>query len=365
MRIEHIEPHETAKLDQWDAFNMHSPRGHYCQLSTWLRSFAVYGFQFHVIVAKNSDDCIVGGMGLLSFKALSSLLVSSPIGPLVEIGSEHASYSLLEAALDYAKSHKAFLLQLQFPAAAGDQLPATMPPQLPQTPRPQTGQVWRTGNAPNLMQWLDFNCLSDLRDDAWSAAMLKSFKENTRRNIRTSLKNGLSASEARTESELREACRLIESNGQEQGYATRTWEEIGPTLMAQVEKNQAIVTVAHHEDKMLGVHYGVIAGRRYSYIMGGTQRVQPDLRIGHFLHWTAISKAKELGLLGYDLTSGGSEGVSKFKAGFNPQRVEFVAPQHYVLSRPKYSAFMKMYPVMRRHKKLMSRILRVIKEKEA
>ena len=84
-----------------------------------------------------------------------------------------------------------------------------------------------------------------------------------------------------------------------------------------------VILVARQQGIDLGVHYGVIAGQRYNYLMGGTVRAQPDLGVGHFLHWMAINRAKDLGLMGYDLTSGGSSGVMRFKMGFGPSHVKF------------------------------------------
>jgi lipid II:glycine glycyltransferase (peptidoglycan interpeptide bridge formation enzyme) len=44
-----------------------------------------------------------------------------------------------------------------------------------------------------------------------------------------------------------------------------------------------------------------------------------------------MKRARDLGLLGYDLTSGGSAGVLRFKQGFNPQRITFGGHRHVQL----------------------------------
>jgi hypothetical protein len=60
MIVQHIN-NDSWELDQWDQFLMSSSRGHYCQLSTYLKSFKAYGFNSHVIVVKDrGQDQIIG-----------------------------------------------------------------------------------------------------------------------------------------------------------------------------------------------------------------------------------------------------------------------------------------------------------------
>jgi lipid II:glycine glycyltransferase (peptidoglycan interpeptide bridge formation enzyme) len=74
--------------------------------------------------------------------------------------------------------------------------------------------------------------------------------------------------------------------------------------------------------------------------MGGTLRTEPDLKVGHFTHWQAMKRARELNLLGYDFTSGGSAGVMRFKQGFNPQRITFDGHRHVQL-RPMRASLLE------------------------
>jgi lipid II:glycine glycyltransferase (peptidoglycan interpeptide bridge formation enzyme) len=78
------------------------------------------------------------------------------------------------------------------------------------------------------------------------------------------------------------------------------------------------VLVACREGQFLGAHYGVLAGQRWSYLMGGTTRTEKDYKVGDFMQWQAMKIARALGLRGYDLTSWGSPGVMEFKKGFSP-----------------------------------------------
>ena len=211
---------------------------------------------------------------------------------------------------------------------------------------------------PNQMLWIEYG--NTTSNEEWESQMLKRFSGSKRRDIRMSEKNGLSVLQVTEESELKKAYSVIELNGREQGYSTRSWEAFGPTLVEQVNKGQAIVLVACREGQFLGAHYGVLAGQRWSYLMGGTVRTEKDYNVGAFLHWQVMKSARAMGLRGYDLTSWGSPGVMEFKKGFRPTHIQFVSPHYFVLSRLRFSAFMKVYPALRKYKSTFARYSKLL-----
>jgi lipid II:glycine glycyltransferase (peptidoglycan interpeptide bridge formation enzyme) len=336
---------------------MRSPRGHYCQLSTWLESFQSYGFDFDILVVnERSDGPIVGGIGVIKFDKPFFKYITAPIGPIIDTNFEYLFKDILNSLYSYAKAVGAFLLQLQIPSAKDHYLPWLLPYDCVSTDDfGSSGIVFGTASAPNQMLWIKFPEETAVVD--WNVQMLKHFNENTRRNILIAEKAELKAHEASNEKELREAYAIIEDNGRERGYATRSWRDFRSTLLTQVEKKQAIVFIAYHQQQALGAHYGVLAGQRYSYLMGGTRRSEKDLKVGHFLHWTAIKKARELRLNGYDLTSGGSPGVMRFKMGFRPEHIQFITPRSFILSKTQYQIFIKCYPFLRKNKMIIAKIL--------
>ncbi len=357
MRFEWLEEGDKSGLEAWDEFLLRSPRGHYCQLSTWLRSFRSYGFSFSVLVARGkTGGAIAGGIGLLRFGARPFGALSAPVGPIVEVGCEVAVRPILEAVLAEAKRRGAFLVQLQFPCAAGVVLPALLPSVDPPDQAPHYPGKWLpVGTAPGQMLWIEFPQAPE--PEAWRELLLARFHPMTRRNIKLAQRQGLEVVEASSEPEIREAYTLIERNGRERGYATRRWQDFGPILLEQVARSQATVLLAQWRGRYVGAHYGVRAGRRYSYLMGAALREHGNLKIGHFLHWSAMNQARDLGLCGYDLTSGGTRGVLRFKMGFCPQRISFLPPESYVLSRWRCAVFSTVSPWLRRHKAVVSRVL--------
>jgi GNAT acetyltransferase-like protein len=350
MTIEQVNSTNAATLQEWDSFLLNSPRGHYCQLSTWLASFKAYGFDFTLQIARRGG-AITGGIGLLKAGSWQFNALVSPIGPIVERDEDAAC--LIDATLQYARRGGFTLLQLNFPSSPDVSLPFLLPSSsLPVLRASQKGVAFSTGLAPSQMLWLEIPDSPDWRRD-----LLRHFNSNTKRNIELAEKNPLEVIEARTPQEVEEAFTLFERNGHEQGYSTRAWKDFGPSLIEQVNRAHAVVLLARQNKKALGAHYGVLAGKRYSYMMGATMRTNADLKIGHLLHWRAINKAQELGLIGYDLTSGGSPGVIRFKMGFRPNHIKFVSPQYLVLSPIKYQVFSKVYPHLKRHKQTVSKVL--------
>lgn len=354
MIIQHIS-NDSRELEQWDQFLMSSPRGHYCQLSTYLKSFSPYGFGYHILMVKPlKSDQVIGGIGLLIFGKRPFNVVIAPMGPIIEVGQEEAFESLLSEALSYSRSAGAFLFQLKIPFTEEIADPAILPTiTMPTGISPQDGFPFDLMAVPNQMLWIEFEDIAS--DEEWEAHMLKRFTSGKRRDIRMSEKNRLSALRVTKESELKEAYSVIELNGREQGYSTRSWEEFGPTLVEQVKKGHAVVLVAYREGQILGAHYGVLAGRRWSYLMGGTVRTDKDYNVGAFLHWQVMKTARAMGLRGYDLTSWGSSGVAQFKMGFRPTHVKFANPKHFILSHWRFAVFMKVYPALKKHKHTFSR----------
>ncbi len=349
MIIQHVS-NDSRELTKWDEFIMSSPRGHYCQLSTYLKSFRGYGFDYHIIMAKQQkNNQITGGIGLLIFGKRPLNVVIAPMGPIIDVGQEGAFPSLISEALSYSQSVGAFLFQLKIPFTEEFADPAILPTiAMPTGVSHRDGFPFNIMAVPNQMLWIEFGNIAS--DEEWEANLLNNFSSSKRRNIRLSEKNGLVVLRAIKESELKEAYSIIELNGREQGYNARSWEDFGSTLIEQVNKGQAVVLVACHNGRLLGAHYGVLAGQRWSYIMGGTVRAEKDYKVGDFMQWQAMKTARGMGLRGYDLTSWGSAGVAEFKKGFCPTCIEFASPQYFILSRLRFAAFTKIYPALKRYK---------------
>jgi hypothetical protein len=361
LHLEWISSGDMARLKEWDEFLLNSPRGHYCQLSTWLKSYCVFGCDFEVLIARNErSGPIIGGAGLLHFDRRIFRIAIMPIGPIVDIEKDAAAGPILRAALDHSRDVGVAALQLHFPCSAEYDLPALLPAtRLPELPSSQTGVVVKDGRAQSEMLWIDIPALLD--DEAWRDLALRSFGQDHRRKIRQAERSGLEAFESSTEAELREAYSVIEENARLQGYQVRAWKDLGATLLEQVNNRQAIMLVARHQGRNVGAHYGALAGRRYTYVLGGITNEGRALKAGYFLQWEAMNRAKKLGFSGYDLTSMTTANVWDFKRGFRPKLVPLVESRYCVFSKMRYKAFNWAYPKPRGHREPVLKLLRVMK----
>src|SRR4051812_20723558 len=82
LRLEWIASDDRAALAEWDNFLLDSPRGHFSQLSTWLRGYEPYGFQMRVLVAR-MHRAIVGGAAMLSWRRGPLRASCCTIGPTI------------------------------------------------------------------------------------------------------------------------------------------------------------------------------------------------------------------------------------------------------------------------------------------
>jgi hypothetical protein len=355
LRIELVSSEETGKLQEWDRFQMTCPRGHYCALSTWLASFGAYGFDFGVVTARDDEGTIRGGAGFAMFNRFGCRVMTIPIGPTVDESAESMVEPILTAAYEHGCKKNVALLQVTIPYAPGQVNPALLRTFSSSLPL-RDGRTFGTVNAPPQMLWVEFPQIES--QEEWSSRLLGTFKKNTRRDIRASERQDLQCIPARTESELRDAFAVIENNGRERGYPTRQWADFAMTAVSQVSRGHAMLLTAVHEGHIVGAHYSVLAGKRCSYVMGGTVRTGEGLLVGHFLHWNVMKKAREIGLFGYDLTSQASLGVMHFKMGFCPKEIHFISPKYAVLSETRYQAFKFLYPRVLKHRQIVARLLR-------
>lgn len=349
----HLQWLDETDLNTWDALQMESPRGHYCQLSTWLRSFRSYGGKEKIVAVKDETGAILGGLGCISWRKWGLEFWVAPAGPVVREGSEELAPVVLDAVSTAARDSGAMALIVQPTVAASDSpWQCLLPPGY--LPTHETLAIKRRlpGMAVGQMMWIDFSRAPE--GPQWEEGLLATFSSHTRRDIRSALRSQLTCFEAEHPDEIRAVYEVIEENGRTQGYATRTWQEFGETLVEQVKRRQAMLLGVRDGHRLVGAHYGVLAGRRVSYIMGGTVRTHGSLKVGHYTHWMVIKKARERGLMGYDMTSWGTPGVNRFKMGFSPEVVKLVPPQQYVFQPWRYRAWIKLLPTAQRHARFLA-----------
>lgn len=341
----------------WDRFLQESTRGHYGVLSGWLHSFDVYGGKTHILTLQSEGE-IVGGMGMVEMGKGPFSILTVLMGPIIKEGFEEHTHNLIKKTYEFAQKLGVFLLQVKSPTAQEVESSFLMPAL--DWGRAES-QKWVKGYPFNVVGVPGILYLVDLKpempyDENWETEMLSSFKKNTRRDIRRSIRNGLEFSEVFSTEEIRTAYQIIEMNAKEKGYSVRSWQQFSQTAIYQIEQEQAFMTAVKWKGEIVGAHYGVVAGKRYGYSMGGVKRLDIDLLVGHFLQWNVMIKAKKMGMFAYDFTSVGTPSVKRFKEGFRPVILEFDTPHFMVLSAWKYHMFIHLFPYVKKHKKTLAKI---------
>ncbi|MEM8680720.1 MAG: GNAT family N-acetyltransferase [Planctomycetota bacterium] len=363
IEVTKLEHDDESGLASWDQFVLDCPRGAAGQLSTWLGSFRPYGARFTVWLFRDTDSQdVVAGIGLLAFGNRWLGWATAPSGPIVALGYEELVPRILQVAVDFARGEGLAFLQLQLPTHdSATQLLLPADTDYTSSLPVQEGSLVSIGMGARQLKYVEFPNETDL--DAWQARVLAGFSGSTRRNIRLALKNELRCEEAQDDQAIREGFGIIESNGRRLGYPTRRWQDFGSTLITQVRRQHAVLLLVRHRGSIVGAHYAMLAGRRYTYSMGGNERIEPDPRIGHGLHWHAMLKARELGMSGYDFATGGTAGVKRFKAGFRPVDLLFGPPQYISLKPVGVALITKIAPVLRSQRKRISAFLSKLKSK--
>ena len=343
---------DSAWISKWDELQINREEGMFTQTSTWLSSYQAYGFDFDLLLGLGDSGEILAGFGCLIVKAGPFRIYNCPWGPWLK--SADLFDTAIDAFIDRAKKIGALACQVNPALLKAEESPVST----------LEGRGFESGNLlSKIYSPMHFNIiqLADSESPELESRLLKSFSENAKRNIKSGLKNELEMKPAETPEEVRQAYTCFEQNAAREGYKIRDWADLGPSLTDSVLKGNALIFLAKHLGETVGAIWVAKGGRMLSYIMGGVERSQKDLKVGHIMQWTCILKAAQLGYSRYNISVGGSEGVERFKGSFYPERVDSIGPSYYILSPLRYSVFKTAYSFLEKNKKLAVKILKLIR----
>jgi len=352
---------EEAELEKWDSFLDENPRGHFSQLSTWLKSYKAYGFDFKVLLGYEKDQ-IIGGLGVVIAKASIFRFYIAPYGPIVSKGFEGSMGVLLEEFYRDAKKRGATYCQANIPSVAKENvlLNDYIVNDYDDSILPKNYHIGSQFKFVSSNVRLGVVDLHYGEENSYESTAL-SFKSNTRRDVNKSQRIQNELVFAKTKAEIFEAYTVIQNNADTIGYAVRSWEDIKETLIAMVSNNRCLIPTCFNDGDLKGALVVFIGGRRLSYIMGATKREKKDLMVGHFLQNEMIKYSIDKQFSFYDISAGGSKGVMKFKEGFGANFVDLVGPRYWICNPLKFRVYAKTLPYLKRNKKLASKILKFFK----
>lgn len=355
---------KESDLEEWDSFLRSTPRGHYLQVSYWLKSYTSYGFDYDLLMVRNDQDMVVAGLGVVVSRAAFFKGYCCPCGPIIAEGHEQVFDECIEAFKTRAQEKKAIFCQVNAPIFS-DTNNSITPHGLTFSigDSPAYGSGIAGDKARGISSINGFRSVFIRYDDEGEPYdfVYSNFNKNTKRNVKKANKNGLDLKFADTPEKAAEVYHLLEQNGETQGYSVRAWADFKDTVLGMMDRGMCMMPYCEFEGEMLGALIVFNVGKRLTYVSGGTVREDRDLKVGHFLHNEMLKLSIQKEYHFYDISVGGSPGVTRFKEGFNGQHVKFHPPRYWVLNKPLFSAYDKLLPYFKRHKVTVSRILRLFR----
>lgn len=347
-------------LQQWDDFLKNNPRGHCQQVSHWLASFKIYSLDFELLLIRNKSSEIVGGLGVVIVGISFFKALVAPSGPILSIGYEALFESVLELFIERAKSKHVFYCHINVPVLKeGDHFLSEY-----YLSKISEESLLFSGYEGN--EFIHVYGINGLRPvyikydkelSPYDYVFSKS-NSNTRRNIRSAYKNKLKLRYAISEAEVKEAYYVIERNAKLQGYDIRPWEDSREMLMSMIKSDLCFVPCAYSSGILKGALIVFDVGKRLTYIYGGIIREEKDLKLGHFMHSEMIKLSIEKRYKFYDISVNGSEGVTRFKKGFDGHHVEFIGNRYWVFNKWKFFVYKRFNSLIVRNKFLIAKVLK-------
>ena len=347
----------------WDDFLSSTKRGHYLQLSEWLKSYANYGFKADLLIVKNVEGEIIGGAGIVISKLLFFKFCSCACGPIIKEGHEDLFNEIVKEIQNRFSYYRPICSSINFPILESENeniapfcLNVTLDNDL--ISDSEEGSIIKSVTSINGFREVKITYDGEFTPEEF---LLKQCNSNTKRNIKKASKNDLSLRFAKTEEEVKNAYAIIELNAQNQGYSVRSWDDFKDTLLKMIKDDRCIIPTCLHEGELKGALLVFHTGKRFTYISGGTLREDQDLKVGHFLHFEVLKLSIKNGYKFYDISVGGSEGVTRFKEGFGGKHIKFIPSRYWVHNQFLFRLYSKLLPKLKNHKVLISKILKLLK----
>lgn len=345
---------EQNWLDKWDAFLLETERGLYNQLSDWIKSYEVYGFDFNFLIATENDK-IVGGCGIVIAKFSLFKFFCVPSGPVIDLGFENSLDSFILELKKEAQKTRCCYFQISLPYCNEDANFSNY--NLIKVSRQSAYFESFEGIAFKYVIPLQGLRLVDLRGENPYENVWKNYNSNNKRNLNKTKSIDLDFKFVTSDKEIEQAYNCFALNAIEKGYPLRSYSSMAKTLRAYVDKNHAKMAVCFLDGNIIGALYVMHCGKRLTYINGGVLKDFQHLNISNFMHDKMIQYSIESKLISYDLSVGGSKGVIKFKESFGSQLFLYVPTRHWILNPIRFKLFLLIEKYLKPHKSKIANLL--------
>ena len=190
-----------------------------------------------------------------------------------------------------------------------------------------------------------YNFILDI--DRTEEELLSSFHSKTRYNIRLAEKKGVSIIDKSTEEGMEDYIRLMEETTKRQGFFNHNGEYFRRMFKIFPTDTLRIFEAVYKEEVLTAWILFKFNGKLY-YPYGASGNNHRELMPNNLIMWKAIQYGKELNCSVFDLwgclgpnpdTTDSWYGFHKFKAGYNPELVEYIGTFDFVYKPFMYKLF--------------------------
>ena len=185
------------------------------------------------------------------------------------------------------------------------------------------------------------------------AAVLASFNQSARRNIRKSEAGGVSVEAVDpTDDNLEVMFELMKATEARAHYGLRPRTYFFDYWRSQITAGQAQLFLARHEGEVLAGLFATFVGKRAWYKDGGSFDSKRELNASYLIQWEVMRWLMARGIEKYDLvgtpnradvgTGDSRDGLYSFKSKFNPEITEFAGAWDLPLNNLKYKLWRKV-----------------------
>jgi len=318
---------------RWNEFVAASPQGSILQSYEWGEFKSLFGWKPIRIVLEEQEK-IIAGISILKREIpfIGHSLFYAPRGAVIDYSNKDLLNSLLEAVEKEADRNHALSLKID--------------PEVFEEDKIALENLKSLGFEKALKQVQPRATLVlDLERDL--EAILASFEEKTRYNIRLAEKKGVSVKEDKSEKGIDGFYKLYEETAKRDKFMVhplRYYQKIREILFSA---GLGTNFIAFYEGKPIAAVVIFSFGKKLWYMYGASASEYRNVMPNHLLHWEVIKWAKGKGIREYDLwgipvnpeENHPLYGVYRFKKGFKGKLVRYIGAYDFPYSPLLYHAF--------------------------
>ncbi len=282
--------------------------------------------------------------------ALHAAIAYVPRGPLLDWADADLRRRVLRDLRSLACREGALLLKVDPQVAVGYGAPDGAEAQADALGLEVVGDLAAAGWRESRQQVQFRNTvLLDLAQD--ESALLASFRQKTRYNVRLAVRKGVTV-RAGTDSDLESLFSLYARTAERDGFVIRPQRYYRDAWGSFMRAGIAQALLAEVEDEAVAAVIVFTFGGRATYMYGMSSGAHSDKMPNYLLQWEAIRRAKAAGCSIYDFWGAPDEfapadplwGVWRFKAGFRGHVVRTLGAWDYPCRRGAYWLYMCTLP---------------------